>query len=258
MIRSRLTCSLLCGVAVATTFVRAGEPKTADEVIAKYVEAIGGRAKLDAIKTLRATGKMILGGGMMEAAFSREHKRPNRFRMDFTFQGMTGTRAFDGTQGWSVAPFAGKTEPEKMSADDVKEMEDQIDFEGPLVDYKKKGHQVELVGQEEIAGTQTYKLKVTKKNGNVEYHFLDAEHFIPIKVKGKHQIQGTEIDSETTLSDYKEVGGILMPHSLEQAMGDMGGASMVFDKIEANVDLPDSRFAMPAVNKDEPKDAKPD
>lgn len=258
MVRVPMMCGLLCAVGASTTLARAGEPKTADEVIAKYVEAIGGRANIDAIKTRRMTGKMIIGGGMMEAPFTVEHKRPNRFRMDFTFQGMTGTQAYDGTEGWSIVPFAGKTDPEKMSEDEVKQIEDRVDVDGPLIDYKKKGHKVEFLGKDEIEGTETYKLKVTKKNGTVEYYFLEAEHFIPIKVKGKVKVRGTEMDYETTLGDYKEVGGVLMPHSIEQEAGGMGGNSMVFDKIEVNIDLPDSRFAMPEVKKEEPKDAKPD
>jgi len=258
MLHVRLIHCLLCAAAALPALARADEPKSADEVIAKFIEAIGGQAKLEAIKTQRATGKMVIGGGMMEAPFTTEHKRPNRFRMNFTFQGMTGSRAFDGAMGWSVMPFAGKTDPEKMSEEDVKQLEDQLDMDGPLVDYKKKGHQIELIGKDEIEGAPTYKLKVTKKNGTVEYHYLDAEHFIPIKVKGKVAVQGTEVEFETSLGDYKEVGGVLMAHSIQQQAGGMGGNSMVLEKIEVNVDLPDSLFTMPEAKKEEPKEPKPD
>lgn len=258
MLCRRLVFSLLCAAAAMPAAAFADEPKTADEVIAKYIEAIGGQAKLDAIKTRRMNGKMVIAGGAMEAPFTVEHKRPDRFRMDFTFQGMTGSQAYDGKIGWQIMPFTGKTDPEKMSEEDVKRIEDQIDLDGPLVDYKKKGHQVELMGKEEIEGAQTYKLKVTKKSGNTEFHFLDAEQFIPIKIKAKIMAQGTEIETEASLGDYKEVGGVLMAHSLTQSAGGMGGMQMTYEKIEVNVDLPDSRYVMPEVKKEEPKEAKPD
>ena len=114
------------------------EPKNTDEAIAKYVEAIGGRARMDAVKTRRASGKMVMEGGM-ELPVAIELKRPNKFRSDSTFQGMTMTQAYDGAVGWMIMPFAGKTDPEKMSPEQIKLVESQSDMDGPLVDYQKKG-----------------------------------------------------------------------------------------------------------------------
>lgn len=230
-----------------------------DEVIAKYLQAIGGRDKLDAIKTVKMTGKMIMGGGM-EAPGVFETKRPNKVRIEFTFQGMTMTQAYDGQGGWKIMPFTGKLDPEKMSADELKEFEDQGDLDGPLVDYKKKGHQVELVGKEEVQGSQAYKLKVTKKNGDVEFHFLESEAYLPIVVKAKKKVQGSEMELEAVYGDYKPVAGVLFPHSIEQKVGGTPGAgtTISIEKIEANVDLPDSRFVMPEVKKPDAAPEKKD
>lgn len=228
----------------------ADELKTVDEVIAKHIEAMGGREKLDAVKSVKMSGKMTMPGGM-EAPLTIELKRPNQVRVEFIFQGMTGVQAFDGKTGWFVMPFSGRTDPEKMSSDQVKQIEDQADFEGPLVDYKKKGHKVELIGKDEIEGADVYKLKVTKKSGDVEYHYLDAEFFLTIQMKGKYKFQGTEIEYEVVIGDYKEVDGLMVPHSLEQRMGGMGGNTMTFDKTEFNVKIPDERFTMPEIKKEE-------
>ena len=119
--------------AFALPTVRADDFDNADKVIAKYIEAIGGRKALDAIKTIRATGKLTFNGGAMEAVLSIEAKRPKRFRMDFTLQGMTGTQAYDGETGWFVMPFMGKTDPEKMTAEQAELMSDQADMDGPVV-----------------------------------------------------------------------------------------------------------------------------
>ena len=232
---------------LASPTVRADDFDNVDKVIAKYIEAIGGRKALDAIKSIRATGKLTFNGGAMEAALSIESKRPKRFRMDFTLQGMTGTQAYDGETGWFVMPFMGKTDPEKMSAEQVELMSDQADMDGPLVDYKDKGYKVELIGKEEEEGSEVYKLKVTKEDGAVEYHYLDAEYFIPIKITGKRKMMGAEIEYEAAFGDYREVAGVLMVHSIENRGGPMGASTMVFDKIEPNVQLADSRFTMPEV-----------
>lgn len=247
-------CILLCTLLCWSPPARADDLKTADEIIAKHIEAIGGRKKLDAVKTAKMSGKMVMQGGM-EAPLAIEFKQPNKVRVEFTFQGMTGVQAFDGETGWFVMPFMGKTDPEKMPPDLVEEIEDQADFAGPLVDYKKKGHEVELVGKDEVEGSDVYKLKVTKKSGNVEYHFLDAEYFLTIQMKGKRKIQGTEIEFEVLSGDYKDVDGLMLAHSIEQRMvGGMGGATMVFEKVELNVDIPDDRFVMPEVK----PEAKPE
>jgi len=241
---------LLCVPFCRAIPASADELKTADEVIARHIEAMGGREKLDAVKSVKMSGKMAMQGGM-EAPLTIEFKKPNKVRIEFTLQGMTGVQAFDGKTGWFVMPFAGRTDPEKMSPDQVKRIEDQADFEGPLVDYKKKGHKVELIGKDEVEGADVYKLKVTKKSADVEYHYLDAEFFLTIQIKGKYKFQGTEMEYEVVIGDYKEVDGLMLPHSLEQRMGGMGGNTMTFDKMEFNVKIPDERFVMPEIKKEE-------
>ena len=242
----RVMLSLLVAVsAVASAEVVAGDLKTADDVIAKYIEAVGGRKALQNTKTRRATGKNTMGPGM-EMPMSMEFKRPNKVRMEFSFQGQTAVQAFDGETAWFVMPFMGKTTPEKMPPEQVDQFKSDADMDGPLVDYAEKGHKVELIGKEDIEGTETYKLKVTKQDGSIVYYFLDAEYFLPIKMKGKRNMQGTEMEFEATFGDYKEVGGVMIAHSVTQkAAGMPANATMTFEKIEVNVDLPDSRFAMP-------------
>lgn len=251
MLRKLIALWVLCGVAMGVQAPAVADDLTdVDEIIAKNIEAQGGRKKLDAIKTIKMTGKNMVGGGM-ELPISLEIKSPDKIRVDFTFQGMTGTQAYDGKIGWFVMPFMGRTEPEKMPPDQVEAVQEQADFMGPLVDYKKKGHQVELVGKDEVEGSEAYKLKVTKKNGDVEYHFLDAEYFLTIQTKGKREFQGTEMEYEVSYSDFKEVGGVIFPHSINQ--GAMMG-TMVIEKIEINSAISDERFAMPEPKKEEEKE----
>ncbi len=175
-----------------------------------------------------------------------EFTRPNRMRMEFTVQGMTGIQAYDGKTGWAVMPFMGKTEPEKMSAEDLKQIEDQADIDGPLVDYKEKGHQVEYLGKDDVEGTPAHKLKVTKKNGDVVTIYLDADAFLEIKAEGKSVRRGQEIEGETFFGDYKEVGGVIIVHSIEiKPKGMPQGQQIVIEKIEINPEIAADRFAMP-------------
>ena len=249
MLRNTLL-SLIAGTLLAAPVAA----QTADEIIAKNIEARGGHDKIKAINTLRVTGRMTMGPGM-EAPFVGKWKRPTMFRLEFTMQGMTGVQAYDGKSGWMVMPFMGKTDPEAMSEEDVKQVDDQADFEGPLVDYKTKGHTIELIGKETVEGTEAWKLKVTRKSGDVSYLWLDSEAWLEIKEEGKRKARGQEFEFESISSDYKEVGGVLFPHSIaSKPKGAPEGQTMTFDKIELNIDIPDGDFKMPEVK---PAAAKP-
>jgi outer membrane lipoprotein-sorting protein len=232
--------------AAAGLAMPAAHAQTLDEILAKNLQARGGKEKLTAVKTARATGRMTLGPGM-EAPFSITWKRPGMVRIEFTIQGMTGVQAFDGTSGWNHMPFMGKADPEKMSDEDMSHMREQADWDGPLVDYQTKGHQVELVGKETVEGTEVWKLKVTKKSGEVVYSLLDTEAFLEIKEEGKRTIRGQELEFETALGDYKDVGGLMLAHSVEsKAKGMPQTQSMTIDKFEINPDIADDHFKMPA------------
>src|SRR5262245_13941614 len=243
-------CALLLAVSASA--------QTADEIIEKHIKALGGADKLKAVQTMKATGTMK--AGPMELPVTLTKARPESVRMDFTVQGMTGTQAYDGSTGWLVMPFMGKKDPEKMSDDMLKEIKEEADFDGPIFDYKAKGNKVEYLGKEDVEGSPAYKLKVTTKSGTETIDYLDAETYLIIKTEGKRTIQGQEVESETTLGDYKEVEGMLLPHSMQShRKGAPGGQgqSITVDKYEINPKIDTAVFKMPEVKKEEPKaDAK--
>jgi len=218
--------------------------QSVDDLLAKHYEACGGLAKMKAVNTVRVTGSMTMGPGM-EAPITMERKRPGMSRMEFTIQGMTGVQAFDGAKMWSLMPFMGKKDPEVGTDEDNKNALDDADFDGPLVDYKTKGHTIELVGKESVDGADAYKLKVTKKSGTIEYYYLDAETYLLVKTEGKIKRRGTEMDGERTFSDYKDVDGLMQAFSMEIGTKEMK-QKLAFSKFEMNVPLDDARFAVPA------------
>jgi outer membrane lipoprotein-sorting protein len=239
----------LAGLFLAGLVCSAAWAQTADELIEKNIQAKGGREKIQAIKTVRMSGKMTMGQGM-EAPVTMELARPNKMRLEFTFQGMTGVQTYDGKEGWALMPFMGKTEPEPIAGKQLEMIEEQADFDGLLMDYKEKGHKVELVGKEDLEGSPTYKLKITKKNGDTGYYWLDADTFLEVKASGKTNMNGQEIQGETYFGDYKEAGGVMFAHSVEnKAVGSPGSMTITINKIDVNPDLPAGRFGKPEAEK---------
>jgi outer membrane lipoprotein-sorting protein len=238
--------NLLAGLVATAVVAAPAVAQTVDDIVAKHVDAMGGLQKIKAVQTLRITGRMAAGPGI-EAPFTLEQKRPNLMRMDFTLQGITGSQAFDGKAAWMVMPFGGSPTPQQMSPDDAKLVEEQADMDGPLVDYKAKGHSVELLGKEQVEGADTYKLKVTKKDGTVSVFYLDADSFLAIKQEGKRMMRGTEMEGETVFGDYKEVAGLMYPHSIDSgAKGRPNRQKLTIETIEINIPIDDARFKMPA------------
>jgi outer membrane lipoprotein-sorting protein len=218
---------------------------TVEEILNSYYEASGGLDNLKAVQSMTVTGKLT-GAQGFEAPFTRYAKRPDMLRMEFTFQGITGVQAFDGETAWMLMPFMGQTEPEVMAPDMATQVKEDADIDGPLVDWEAKGHQIEFIGKDEAEGAEAYKIKLTLKNGDVTYYYMDAEYFLVITTEGKRTIQGNEMEFTTVLSDYKEVGGLMIPHSVEvRGQGPMG-QTILIEQIELNSEIDDGIFAMPA------------
>jgi outer membrane lipoprotein-sorting protein len=220
--------------------------QTADEIVAKFVKTVGGMEKIQAVKSLRRSGKYT-GGGGFEAVVIEENKRPNLVRQEILIQGMTGITAYDGKSGWKIEPWSGKKDAEGLSEEEMKSIIEDSDLDGPLINHQQKGIKVEYVGTDEVEGTDTFKLKVTMPNGDVRFYYMDTDYFVPIKVDTKRMIRGAEREFETILGDYKEVNGWYLPFSIETGVkGSQNRAKVTYEKIEANVALEDARFRQPA------------
>lgn len=238
----RYTLLVLTGLALAAPL----RAQTADDIIAKYINRVGGLEKIEATHTVRRTGKFI-GGGGFEAIVVQENRRPNHVREEFAVQGMTAINAWDGKEGWKINPFAGKKDAETLSEDEMHGILLDADFDEPLIGYKAKGNKVELVGMDQVEGTDVQKLRVTLPNGDIRLYYMDADSGVPIRMDETRLVRGTEQQFENTFGDYKPVNGWLMPFSIESGPKGQDKSTVHYEKIEANVKIDDLRFAKPVI-----------
>jgi hypothetical protein len=228
--------------------------QTAEELVNKNIEAKGGMDKIKVIQTWRMTGKLI--GGGITATTGQENKRPNLVRETFSLQGMTAVQAYDGSTGWQIQPFGGRKDPDLMGEDDLRDLLIDSDFDGPLVDYKAKGNTVEYLGHDIVDGDDALRLKVTLKNGDIIYYYLDPDTFLEIRKETQEFIRGSVRESTADLGSYKPIGGVMYPFSI--ASGPKNDPTqwqtVSVEKIEVNVPLDPSDFALPAsLKKEAPK-----
>jgi hypothetical protein len=243
----RLIAAALFGSAALIQGEQPSSPAlSVDDLVQKNIDAKGGRPALQALQSLRRTGKLLVNEGKFQLAYIETKKRPLKIRTEATLQGMTAVNAFDGKDGWRISPFRGRKDPERMSADDVKSLMEDAEIDGPLVDWKEKGSTVEYLGSEDVDGTQAYKLKVVRKNGDVNYVYLDPDHFLEIRILTQRVQQGAQVEVETDLGDYEKIDGVFVPFSIEAGRkGDPDKQKIIIDKAEANIPVDDALFQFP-------------
>jgi hypothetical protein len=240
---------LLISVALiaAAGFAQDKNVPTLDELVSKNIEAKGGADTLRALQSLTLTGKMLVQQGQIQLTYMQTKKRPDEVRAESSLQGMTQIEAYDGKEGWKVSPFFGRKDPERMSADDVKTLMEDAEIDGPLVDWKTKGSKVEYLGTEDVEGTLAHKLKVMRKNGDVNFVYLDPDHFLEIRVLTQRVRHGAYEEVETDLGDYEKAAGVFVPTSIESGRkGAPDKQRIIIDKVEANVPVDDAIFHFPA------------
>jgi len=238
---------ILTALIAPAIFVQGANQPTVDQLVAKNVEAKGGAAALRDLQTLRLSGKLLVQEGQIQLAYLQIKKRPDEVRTEASLQGMTQIEAYDGKEAWRVSPFFGRRDPERMSVDDVKALVEDAEMDGPLIDWQTKGNAVEYLGTEDVDGTPAHKLKVTRKNGDVSFVYLDPDHFLEIRVLTQRTRHGAYEEVETDLGDYEKAGGVFVPTSIE--FGRKGAPDkqrIIIDKVEANVPVDETMFHFPA------------
>ncbi len=214
-----------------------------DQILANYFENTGGLENWKNLESIKMKGKMATQG--LEFPMSTYQAAPDKLKREIDIQGKTLVMAYDGENAWTINPMQNITEPTLMPEAQAAEMKSQ-EFESPFIDYKDKGHTVELDGTEEIEGTETYKVKLTKKDESIEYYFFDTENFVPIMVRsfvkmGPQKGQASEV----YLSDYQEAGDFILPYSTVIKNNGQTIMTMEAEEYELNAEIDESVFAFP-------------
>ena len=225
---------------VSSTFLSA---QSIDDVLQEHFKAIG-QEKLLKVNTIKTTGKLVQPG--MEIPFIQMSKRPDCFRLEGTFQGLSFIQTYNGKEGWNLNPFAGATEPQPFSEDELKSMKYSADIDGMLWNWKDKGYTVTLEGKEDMEGTSCFKVKLATKDGDAFTYYLDSDSYMMIRTNTKVKVQGNDTESDTYYSNYTQVEGLAMPGKIDTKMNGQVVMTIVTDKVEINLDLDKALFEKPA------------
>ncbi|OYW78711.1 MAG: hypothetical protein B7Z27_06930 [Sphingobacteriia bacterium 32-37-4] len=211
--------------------------QTADEVINKYVAAIGGADKWSKIQSLKVEGQIEVQG--LAIPFTMQAVHMKGMRVDAEFQGNKIIDITTPTKGWSQNPLMGKSSLEAITADELKTKLDELDVQDEFVNYKEKGSTVEYLGKEEEEGTSYHKVKLTTKNGNEKTYYFDLTTNLIYKEETTVKQQGQEMKQSVKYLDYKTLeNGIKMAFK-----SDMGMMMMVTNKVTINPTIDEAIFS---------------
>ena len=265
---------------------------SATAIVDKNVAARGGLQAWRAVQTMSLSGKLGAGGnqratlaapaavpsgpvtskkGVRPLAPSRpveeaqlpfvmELKRPHKMRFELEFAGQTAVQIYDGANGWKLRPYLNRRVVEPYTPEEIKMSSMQADLDGPLVDYAAKGTRVELAGMEKVEGRDTYKLKLSLKDGRVLHAWIDAQTFLEAKMEGQpRRMDGTDHPVEVYFQDYREVNGLQIPFVLETRVLPVAKTALGFrdtpvppekitiEKVVVNPKLEESLFTKPEI-----------
>jgi len=256
---------------------------SAAEVVNRNVEARGGLQAWRAVQTLTISGTMGIGGNQraalavprraahtnmtlppprpakeMEAPFVMELARPHKQRFELVFNGKTAIQVYDSTYGWKLRPFLNRREVEPFTPEEMKIASGQPDLDGWLIDYAAKGTKIQLVGMDKVDDRDTYKVKLTTKDGNSLHVWIDAKTFLEAKIEGQpRRLDGVYHPVEVSFRDYRQVNGLVIPFILETRVLPVARTAtglrdtpvpvekITLEKVEVNRTLDPSAFAKP-------------
>jgi hypothetical protein len=260
---------------------------TAQQIVEKHVAARGGLQAWRAVQTMSWSGKMEAGVGdsvtrsknwvaqswsrksgtiraatleqaakgtapkpeakQVQLPFVMDLKRPGRSRVELEFAGKTAIQVFDGKNGWMMRPYLNRNDWEPFSAEQTESQVGKWDVDGPLFDYAAKGTKVAVEGVDKVDGQDSYRLKLTLKDGKVQHMWIDAHTFLDVKVEGApRRMDGRTHTVYVYQRDFRPVKGVLVPFALETVVdGYPDTHRMIIEKVGLNPKLDDALFTKP-------------
>lgn len=215
--------------AMAITFTIGAHAQTVDEIVAKNIAALGGKEKLQTLKTVKMSGSMSVSGTDVIITNIKSHM--TGARMDIEVMGTSNYKLNNTSKGWNFMPIFGMSAPVELTPDELKSAVALLDIQSPLLDYKEKGNSIQLKGTEKVDGADAWNLAVTYRNGKLINFFIDTKTGFVIKTTSTENENGQEKLEVLSFGDYKKnEAGYWFPYSVTNDRG-----TIVYNRIDTNV-----------------------
>jgi len=200
-------------IVIVGFFVSALQAQDLKKILDNYYKS-NGHIKINQIKTMTITGAIFQMGS--EFSFKRISIRPDKFYLEADIMGQKFIQAYNGTDGWMIAPWTGSADPQDIPVNQLKVLKKEADFDGALYNYETKGISLEYEGIEKVNGADAFKIKATYQDNDVMKIFIGVDSNLIIKTEAiLPTMMGTDALTETFLSNYKMIEGTAVAFSIE-------------------------------------------
>jgi zinc protease len=214
---------------------------TIDQILEKYVRALGNKAAAEKLKTVYMKGSLEVSSAGLNGTTEVFNKAPNKQAVFSDLSGYgTFRSAFNGTEGWTEFPNDGIR---SASGIQLAEMRRNAIL---LREYKLKEiyPKMKLLGKEKSGDREAYVLEATPAEGSVEKLYFETQTGLLIRVDGETDTPEGRLPSERYLEDYKEVDGIQYPMTMRQSTPSYE-LIIKISEVKHDVPVDDSKFEKP-------------
>jgi zinc protease len=247
---------LLSLAAVATALAQSAQQKpeakekeekpavnvTVDQILDKYIQAIGGKAAIEKITSSIQKGTFEIPAMGLKASVEAYSKAPNR-QLEIVDLGGYGTSqmGYDGTNAWAQDPQTGLRDIKGVELASLKR---KYEFHRELK-FKEQYAKLEVKGKEKVGNGEAYVIEATPAEGSAEKFFFDTQSGLLVRNDSEEEGPQGKIPVKTYLEDYKEVDGLKVPFTTRQETP-FGNIVVTLTEIKHNVPIDDAKFNKPA------------
>lgn len=208
--------------------------QTADDIINKCLNALGGKEKVSSINSVYKEGTADAGGAQIKVRYWAVNKASSRFESEFS--GMKSYNIVRNDSGWFYNPRRGQRQAEPMTADAVKHAQFGLDIQNPLLNYKEKGYTAKYLGiDDELDGSDAYKLELRINDGYSVTYYVDPDSYLIICTRTKETVNGRTSVSSMFYSNYQKTSdGYVFPMEVGRTK---------YSVIKVNTDIDKSIFS---------------
>jgi hypothetical protein len=217
--------------------------QTANEIISKYIQVIGGKDRLSKITSVYTESTIEAMGA--QGIIKSTTLNGKGMRTDIEIGGFNIISCYTEKEGWSINTMIGNSSAEIMPPAQYNLGKDQIIIGGPFINYAEKGYKVELLGTDTVANVNSYKIKFTSPDSILSIYFFDTKTFYLVKAVSQTVAVGQIVESITNYSDFRQTDGYTIPYLTELLAGGQFANEIKVTKVELNKPVDELIFKKP-------------